>query len=224
LDAHPVQVTITKQTTKKPLSLTVGGIGIRFITERMLANGRSISRLPALLESIDKADYSLLQKQMEGMYNDFDGGITLMGRTIDCSARTPPERVLQTESEARTSLFGDVGRIDLQPEVCKEALGTFSLGPEYFAPLYSQVPTLFLSGTLDANTPPMKAERMRWGFPRSTHIVIDNGFHETLPAEKVQAIVVDFLKGENVDDRHVMLEAPHFLSLDEAKHSQGPPR
>jgi hypothetical protein len=52
--------------------------------------------------------------------------------------------------------------------------------------------------------------------------VIENGFHETLPAEGV--IVVDFLKGEDVDDRHIMLQAPHFLSLDEAKHSQGPPR
>jgi len=224
LDAHPAQLTITKQTTKKPLSLTVGGVALRFITERMLSNGRSISRLPALLESIDKADYSFLQEQMEGLYNDFDAGITLMGRTMDCSGRTPPERVSQTETEARTSLFGDVGRIDLQPEVCKEALGTFSLGSGYFAPLYSPVPVLFLSGTLDANTPPMKAERMRWGFPHSTHIVIENGFHETLPAENVQAIVVDFLKGEDVGERHITFQAPHFLSLDEAKHSQGPPR
>lgn len=224
LDAHPAQLTITKQTTKKPLSLTVGGVAIRFITERMLANGRSISRFPALLESVDKVDYSLLQKQMEGMYNDFDAGITLMGRTMDCSARTPPDRALQAESEARESLFGDAGRIDLQPEVCKEALGTFSLGPEYFAPLYSPVPVLFLSGTLDANTPPMKAERMRWGFPHSTLIVIKNGFHETLPAENVQAVVVDFLKGEDVGERHLTLPAPHFVSLEEAKRSQAQSR
>lgn len=147
-----------------------------------------------------------------------------MGRTMDCSARTPPERLLQTESEARTSLFSDVSRIDVQPEVCKEALGTFSLGPKYFAPLHSPVPVLFLSGRFDADTPPMKAERMRWGFPHSTHIVLENGFHESPPAEGVQAIVVDFLKGEDVDDRHIMLQAPHFLSQDEAKHSQGPPR
>ncbi len=224
LNDHPVDLTITKQTTKKPLSLAVGGVALQFITEQMLSDGRSISQLPALLLSISKGDYSLLQQKAEGLYNDFDSGITLMGRTMNCSARTPPERLFQTESEARASLFGDVSRIDMQPEVCKEALGTFSLGPEYFAPLYSPVPVLFLSGTLDADTPPMKAERMRWGFPRSTHIVIDNGFHETLPAEGVQGIVVDFLKGEDVGERHMMLQAPHFLSLDEAEHSQGPPR
>jgi pimeloyl-ACP methyl ester carboxylesterase len=224
LDDHPVELTITKQTTKKPLSLTVGSVALRFITEQMLSDGRSVSRLPALLQSINKGDYSLLQQQTEGLYNDFDSGITLMGRTMDCSAKTPPERLLQTASEAHTSLFGDVSRIDMQPEVCKEALGTFALSPEYFAPLYSPLPVLFLSGTFDADTPPMKAERMRWGFPHSTHIVIENGFHETLPAEGVQAIVLDFLKGEDVADRHVVLQAAHFLSLDEAKHSQGPPR
>jgi alpha-beta hydrolase superfamily lysophospholipase len=118
-----------------------------------------------------------------------------MGRTIDCSAATPPARLSETESEARTSLFGDVIRIDVQPEACKEAVGNFALGAEYFAPLYSAVPALFLSGTLDSNTPPMKAERMRWGFPRSTLIVAENGFHETLPAEDAQAVVVDFFKG-----------------------------
>lgn len=92
------------------------------------------------------------------------------------------ERLVQTESEARTSLFGDVSRIDMQPEICKEALG------------------------------------------HSTHIVVENGFHETLPAERVQAVVADFLKGEDVHDRNIVLQALHFLSLDEAKHSQGPPR
>jgi len=166
-------------------------------------------------------DYSLLQQQVEALYNDFDSGITLMGRTMDCSAGTPLWRLLQTESEARTSLFSNVSRIDMRPEVCKEALGNFALGPEYFAPLYSPVLTLFLSGTLDADTPPMKAERMRWGFPRSTHIVVENGFHETLPAADVQALVVDFFKGQDVTDRHIVFETPRFLSLDDAKRSKG---
>ena len=51
----------------------------------------------------------------------------------------------------------------------------------------------------------MNAERMRWGFPRSTHIMVENGFHETLPANEVQALIVEFLQGSNVADRHVTL-------------------
>ena len=113
--------------------------------------------------------------------------------------------------------FAAVFRIDMQPEVCKEGLGKFSLGQEYFEPLYSSVPTLFLSGTLDANTPPMKAERMRWGFPQSTLLVVENGFHETLPADEVQAVVVEFLEGADVADRHLVFAPPRFLSLEDAK-------
>ena len=107
----------------------------------------------------------------------------------------------------------------MQPEICNEALGKFALGPEYFAPLSSDVPTLFLSGTLDADTPPMKAERMRWGFSRSTMIVVENGFHETLPAPEVQSLVADFFRGTDVKDRHITFDVPTFLSLDDAKKS-----
>src|SRR5215472_8148464 len=197
---------VTKQITKRPINLTVGGVALRFMVEQMLSNGRAVSNLPALLRSVSIGDYSLLQQQVEALYNDFDSGITLVGRTMNCSAGTPPGRLLQTESEARASLFSDVSRIDMQPEVCKQALGNFTLGSEYFALLYSPVRTLFLSGTLDADTPPTKAERIRFGFPRSTHIVVENGFHETLPAADVQALVVDFFKGQDVTDRHIVFE------------------
>ena len=66
----------------------------------------------------------------------------------------------------------------------------------------------------------MKAERVRWGFPRSTHIVVENGFHETLPAAEVQALVADFLQGTIVADRYVALDAPSFASLEDTKRGQ----
>ena len=223
LDRQPATITATRQKTKQPVSLTAGGIALRFIVERMLPNGRAVAKLPALLESVNARDDSLLQERLESLYNDFDAGITLMGRTMDCSARTPPSRLAQTESEGRESLFGDVIRIDMAPEICQAAVGDFALSSEYFAPLFSAVPTLFLSGTLDANTPPMKAERIRWGFPRSTHIVVENGFHETLPAEEAQALVADFFAGQDVSGRHVRFEAPRFATVDEAKRGQGRP-
>jgi pimeloyl-ACP methyl ester carboxylesterase len=224
LQAHPATLTIDKQTTKKPLQLTVGAVALEFIVERMLVNGRAVSGLPALLQSINTDDNDLLRRDAESLYNDFDEGIPLMGMIVDCAAPTPPERVAETEKEARASLFADVSRIDMQPEVCNEALGKFSLAPDYFAPLYSSVPTLFLTGTLDADTPPMKAERWRWGFPRSTHIVVENGFHETLPASDVQSLVLDFLRVADVADRRVVFNIPTFVSLQDAKRSQRPTR
>lgn len=219
LQTHPATLTITKHATQKPIQVTVGPVALEFMVEQMLANGRGISALPALLKSISLDDDSLLQRRIESMYNDFDSGITLMGLTTDCAAPTPPARVTQTQSDARGSLFSEVSRIDMQPEICNAALGKFALGPEYFAPFSSDVPTLFLSGTLDADTPPVKAERMRWGFSRSTMIVVENGFHETLPAPEIQSLVADSFRGTDVKDRHITFDAPTFLSLDDAKKS-----
>jgi len=67
----------------------------------------------------------------------------------------------------------------------------------------------------------MNAEGVRRGFPVSTHIVFEGGFHETLPADEVQAIAVDFFKGEDVTGRVVKFDPPHFLSVEDAKHTEG---
>jgi len=49
---------------------------------------------------------------------------------------------------------------------------------------------------MDSETPPGNAEDVRWGFSNSVHIIVENGFHETLPAREVQDLVVDFFKGQ----------------------------
>lgn len=42
----------------------------------------------------------------------------------------------------------------------------------------SDVPALFISGTLDSRTPPANADEVRRGFASSTHLVIDGGGHD----------------------------------------------
>jgi len=70
----------------------VGAVALEFIVERILSNGRAVAGLPALLRSLRIGDDSLFQQTIEGLYNDFDSEITLMGRTMDCAAVTPPDR------------------------------------------------------------------------------------------------------------------------------------
>ena len=70
---------------------------------------------------------------------------------------------------------------------------------------------------MDSETPPSNAEEVRWGFPNSSHIIVENGFHETLPASEVQDIIVDFFKGQDVTGRRVTFTRPVFLTLEQAK-------
>jgi hypothetical protein len=64
----------------------------------------------------------------------------------------------------------------------------------------SEVPVLFLSGSLDGCTPPSNAEEVRAGFSHSQHLIVENGAHgdEKLEAPGVPETMIDFLKGNPV--------------------------
>jgi pimeloyl-ACP methyl ester carboxylesterase len=107
-------------------------------------------------------------------------------------------------------------RLNLFREVCA-AVGMTNINVKSQTRIFSKLPTLFVSGSLDANTPPFQAEEVRWGFPNSVHLVVENGGHETLPSPEVQTVIVDFFKGQDIKGRTVSLERPRFLSVEETK-------
>jgi pimeloyl-ACP methyl ester carboxylesterase len=77
--------------------------------------------------------------------------------------------------------------------------------------LISDVPTIFVSGSLDTQTPPHQAERVRWGFLNSAHIVVENAGHEsTLDVPAVLASIARFMRGEAVASQSVSLPMPKF--------------
>lgn len=82
------------------------------------------------------------------------------------------------------------------------------------AKIRSKIPALFVSGTLDGTTPASQAEELRRGFPQSPHLLIENGGHETLPSEEVQAIVIEFFRGQDVSKRNVKFAQPKFSPLE----------
>ncbi len=68
---------------------------------------------------------------------------------------------------------------------------------------------MFISGTLDARTPPSNAEEVRAGFPNSEHMIIENGTHDDdlfLPSQLILQGVLEFLRGEPVSETRVRLE------------------
>ena len=107
-----------------------------------------------------------------------------------------------------------VGKARLHREPATECLVDEA---EVREPLFSPVPTLFVSGTMDANTPPFNAEELMWGFPNGRHVMVVNAFHETLVSPAVQQWVVDFFGGKSPDANMVQFDQPRFLSLEEAR-------
>jgi pimeloyl-ACP methyl ester carboxylesterase len=178
----------------------------------------------AMVTALDRGEGELFRREVEGLYNSLSGGIGMMGIAMNCSAGWSDERRALATEEARTALLGDTPNLMLAPAACRVA-GDPDLGPGYREPVQSDRPALFLSGSLDPNAPAPQAEEALAGFPNGVHVVVENGSHETLPAEEVQALVADFLGGADVSGRAVTLPEPRFLSpaaVLEALRAQGP--
>jgi pimeloyl-ACP methyl ester carboxylesterase len=214
LDRNPAVMTLTDGEDKHPVQVKVGSVALKAVASEMM-NG-SVSMLPALVTSIHENNYSLLQVFVQKKFSGFHGSMTLIGRTIDCSDALPPDRVAKVQGEARISRFGDIRNIHLQPPVCRAALGAGVITEPVPLPLFSSVPTLFITGSMDANTPPFDAETLMWGFPNGVHVLVENGFHETLPSPDIQDVVVDFFNGKRVNNRNIVFDRPEPLSLDAA--------
>lgn len=214
LEREPVTLTVTDARARRPTQIRVGKIGLQWLLRHSMTDARNYSWFPALFHTMDRGDYSLFTRLIEPLYNDFQGR-SPMANAVDCSLGWSAERFALAQKENRRALFDSVN-LHWETDICR-AVGVFGDGQASQPRLWSAVPALFVSGTLDANTPPFQAEELRWGFPNSAHLIVENGGHETLPAAEVQAVVVDFFKGRDVKGRGVSFERPRFLTVEEAK-------
>lgn len=134
---------------------------------------------------------------------------------MDCASGATPERMARIRGRYATSLLGAMTD-SWYPDVC-DALPEARLDDGFRAPFVSPVPTLFLAGTLDANTPPWQAREVAWGWPDATHIVVERGGHETLlPYGPAQQVIVAFFDGEDVRGRSIELPPMEFIAVEEA--------
>ncbi|HEX6464720.1 MAG TPA: alpha/beta hydrolase [Vicinamibacterales bacterium] len=215
LAERPAPIVVRDGADRDATTLSVGPIALQYFGAHTIGNRAAM--IPALLQSVHDGDYSLLQILVQKEYVAFHTSMTLIGRTIDCAGPISSARAARVSAEAAGSLFGNVSNVHLQPAVCEAAVGRAIPSTPTVDPVFSRVPTLLISGSMDSNTPPFDAETIRWTLPAGVHVVITNGFHETLPAQQVQDLVVDFFAGHDVVGRSIAFETPRFLSLDEAR-------
>ena len=95
-----------------------------------------------------------------------------------------------------------------------EAVGSPDLGEKYRSPIHTSVPTLFISGTLDNNTPPFQADEVRRTFRKNTHLIIENAGHESMVVDtRVQQTMVGYLGGGDVSKTKIALPPLKFKEI-----------
>jgi pimeloyl-ACP methyl ester carboxylesterase len=216
LDKRPISLSSAPASGGAQQPMKVAGAGLAAVLQGDLTDPRTVIAVPAMLNAMAAGDFRFFLGRLQVLYNTMATGMSIMSVSANCASGANPERITQVDREAAASPFGNVRNLYMDPVLCG-AVGAHDLGSRYRARIYSLVPTLFLSGSLDATTPSFEAEEVAWGFPNGVHLVIENGFHDTLPEEDVQQLVVDYLGGTDVKGRRVTAPPPKFLSLDEAR-------
>ncbi len=212
LDREPMIVEVTDRVTNGTVLVPVGSFGLKMILRFDMGDASDLPVFPRLLHSIDQGDSTILRWFVQKRYGTVRS-INAMTFVMDIASGASPERLNRIEAEAGRTLFGNVMNMPtLQVAATWEAP---DLGPEFRAPIVSDVRTLFLTGTLDCNTPPHQAELVRWGMPNATHLIVENAGHEQiLPQPEIRAAVVRFLKGADVSDVYVKLPPLRFVPID----------
>ena len=196
LDAQPQTVEITDPRTKQKVKVIVNKFVMQYIVASNIGT-EVTARFPALFYRASKGDFT---NPAQVWVNESRRGIgSAMSYMMDCASGQTAARRAQIENEAKGTLLGDIFNLPF-PDVCQEWKAP-DLGDAFRAPLRSDVPVLFISGTLDARSPVSNAEEYRTGFANSTHMIIEGAVHSDplfLSSPKIKEGMMEFLRGQPV--------------------------
>lgn len=217
LDTRPVTLTVEARDGER--TIQVGGDGMRYLLRRDIGDTNDHPLWPPAIRLTLDGDYRMLARLAERRFREL-AGVPLMGLLMDCASGARGERLARIREERSSGLIGPM--TDLwYPEIC-DAVPEAGLGDEFRTRFVSDVPTLFLSGTLDANTPPYQARYVSWGWPRATHLVVERAGHESImPYEPAQEVIIDFFRGEDVRGRGIESPGLEFRSVEEVRQMLG---
>jgi pimeloyl-ACP methyl ester carboxylesterase len=196
LDAKPETVEITDPQTKLKVKVIVNKFVMQYIVASNI--GTTVSaRFPALFYRASKGDFTNAAQVWLSQSRDEIGAA--MSYMMDCASGQTAARRERIAREAKGTLLEDLFNFPF-PDVCTE-WNAPDLGDEFRSPVKSDIPVLFISGTLDARTPISNAEEYRRGFPNSTHMIIEGAVHSDplfLSSPKIKQGMMEFLRGQPV--------------------------
>jgi pimeloyl-ACP methyl ester carboxylesterase len=206
---EPVKVRFNDRAGKE-VALVLGVTDIRAAAAALSADPSRSRNLPGLYAMMDAGDFSRIAPIVWDVLRKPDAvRFTGMGEAMDVASGISRKRLKRFEQQAPGSLLGDVVNFPM-PHI-GDALGVPDLGDEFRAPFRSDVPVLFMSGTLDGRTYPESARELIRNFSRGSHLIVENGGHNLFEASPlIRDVVLAWFKGEPPRVSVLKLEPPQF--------------
>jgi pimeloyl-ACP methyl ester carboxylesterase len=154
-------------------------------------------------------------------------GIPAMSFMTDAASGASAERLALIAREAPQSRFGNMANFPF-PDLA-EAWPAPAQASNFRDPVRSSVPTLFMAGELDWNTPPAQAHAAARSFRNATVIIVGNAGHEQVYTHPdINAAMTRFLRGEDVSGVTASYPPLRFVPLQDGvtgapTHPSAPP-
>jgi pimeloyl-ACP methyl ester carboxylesterase len=195
LNANPATVTFTPKGATAPVTLTFDGFAIQLMTSMSTADPPGFANAPLFYYALDHGKYDQVAPMLYGPMLQQTAAFRGMPEAMDLASGASAARLKLVQDEAKTSLLGEALNFPM-PQLMG-IRDQIDLGDAFRAPFKSDVPSLFISATLDGRTYPDEAAEEIKGFSNKRRLIVENGGHNIYEADKrVQDAVVAFFKGQ----------------------------
>ncbi|HYR78319.1 MAG TPA: alpha/beta hydrolase [Pyrinomonadaceae bacterium] len=207
LDKEPAVIEVKDPSTRQTVKVIISGFLFRQLLDNLYGTD-TLPYSPYIFFSASKGDYSIITYLLFQSRSSIGSAMAFM---MDCSSGVSRARYRREQRENGDLLFSDINFPFM--EVC-EAWGNPDLGKTFRSPIKSKVPVLFISGTLDAKTPPSNAKEIKRGFPKGLHLIIDGATHSDplfLSSPKIKDAMLEFMNGGRVSTTRITLPPMKFV-------------
>jgi pimeloyl-ACP methyl ester carboxylesterase len=211
VEREPIAVTV-QGPAGQSVAVPVGRDGLLLILQWDFGDTSDLVVFPRLLWEVARGDGTTLRWFVAKRYRQM-AALPVLLLTMDPASGCTADRAARIAEEAEWSLAGNAAGFDF-PEA-RDVFSMPTLPAAFRRPVVSSVPTLFVSGSLDVNTPPYQAEHARWGFADSAHLVQEHGGHEDwMRNPALLSALRAFLAGEKVTGRAVDMAPLRFVPIE----------
>ena len=154
--------------------ITIGPLDLQELLVGQMGERPDYVDLPRRIAAVARGEWGEVADAVAGRRTDQRR--LAMSISVDCASGASPDRLARIDRERDASLLGDAVNFPF-PAICV-GWPHNDLGPDFRAAVRSDVPVLFISGTLDVRTPFENAEEVAAGFPNGRHLVIEGGSHD----------------------------------------------
>ncbi|MFP3944647.1 MAG: alpha/beta hydrolase, partial [Alphaproteobacteria bacterium] len=179
----------------KEMQVRIGPYDLQLATAYLIKNPETLPMLAEAFARLDDGDYGAAAPHVARLRSALR--LNAMSIAMDDASGISPERRKKVERQRSTSLLSDA--LNFPFPALFGASGVPDLGPDFRSPVKTDVPALFLTGTLDGRTYPEGHREIMQGFSRPVHVVIEDAGHDLfMSTPGVHDVIAAFLEGRPV--------------------------